>query len=82
MMSVPYVELYGRVKNIKKVLDFLDWLRYDITCLEANSKRQYDMREWLSWWSATLPRSRPRVRVPSRAFFMQRISVRISFFFA
>ena len=25
------------------------------------------MREWLSWWSATLPRSRPRVRVPSRA---------------
>ena len=27
------------------------------------------MREWLSWWSATLPRSRPRVRVPSRALF-------------
>ena len=26
-----------------------------------------NMREWLSWWSATLPRSRPRVRVPSRA---------------
>ena len=25
------------------------------------------LREWLSWWSATLPRSRPRVRVPSRA---------------
>ena len=68
-----------KYKKIKKVLDFWDWLRYDITCLEANSKRQYDMREWLSWWSATLPRSRPRVRVPSRAFFMQRISVRISF---
>ena len=31
-----------------------------------------NMREWLSWWSATLPRSRPRVRVPSRAFFMQK----------
>ena len=62
------------------MLDFLDWLRYDITCLEANSKRQYDMREWLSWWSATLPRSRPRVRVPSRAFFhAKRISIRISF---
>ena len=30
------------------------------------------MREWLSWWSATLPRSRPRVRVPSRAFFIVR----------
>lgn len=28
------------------------------------------MREWLSWWSATLPRSRPRVRVPSRALFI------------
>ena len=28
------------------------------------------MREWLSWWSATLPRSRPRVRVPSRALFL------------
>ena len=29
--------------------------------------REHQMREWLSWWSATLPRSRPRVRVPSRA---------------
>ena len=29
-----------------------------------------NMREWLSWWSATLPRSRPRVRVPSRALFI------------
>ena len=41
----------------------------------------HNMREWLSWWSATLPRSRPRVRVPSRAFFMQRdIRLDISFF--
>ena len=30
------------------------------------------MREWLSWWSATLPRSRPRVRVPSRAFVLHK----------
>ena len=29
-----------------------------------------NMREWLSWWSATLPRSRPRVRVPSRALLL------------
>ena len=29
-----------------------------------------DMREWLSWWSTTLPRSGPRVRVPSRALFI------------
>ena len=28
-------------------------------------------REWLSWWSATLPRWRSRVRVPSRALLMQ-----------
>ena len=28
------------------------------------------MREWLSWWSTTLPRSGPRVRVPSRALLL------------
>ena len=31
----------------------------------------YDMREWLSWWSTTLPRSGSRVRVPSRALAMK-----------
>ena len=30
------------------------------------------MREWLSWWSTTLPRSGPRVRVPSRALQVKR----------
>ena len=30
-----------------------------------------DMREWLSWWSTTLPRSGSRVRVPSRALAMK-----------
>ena len=29
-------------------------------------------REWLSWWSTTLPRSGSRVRVPSRALHMKR----------
>ena len=29
------------------------------------------MREWLSWWSTTLPRSGPRVRVPSRALSIE-----------
>ena len=29
------------------------------------------MREWLSWWSTTLPRSGPRVRVPSRALLLK-----------
>ena len=28
-----------------------------------------NMREWLSWWSTTLPRSGSRVRVPSRALY-------------
>ena len=31
----------------------------------------YIMREWLSWWSTTLPRSGSRVRVPSRALAMK-----------
>ena len=35
------------------------------------------MREWLSWWSTTLPRSGPRVRVPSRAGKIKRLSQRI-----
>ena len=35
-------------------------------CL-ADSRTQHNKREWLSWWSTTLPRSGPRVRVPSRA---------------
>ena len=37
------------------------------------------MREWLSWWSATLPRSRPRVRVPSRAFIFLKLDFQASF---
>ena len=35
-------------------------------CL-AHGRTQNNMREWLSWWSTTLPRSGSRVRVPSRA---------------
>ena len=37
-----------------------------------SAKAGQHMREWLSWWSATLPRSRPRVRVPSRAYFKRK----------
>ena len=29
------------------------------------------MREWLSWWSTTLPRSGSRVRVPFSAHFIE-----------
>ena len=40
------------------------------------------MREWLSWWSTTLPRLGSRVRVPSRALIIRKkdIQKRISFF--
>ena len=40
------------------------------------------MREWLSWWSTTLPRLGSRVRVPSRALNNKKkdIQKRISFF--
>ena len=34
---------------------------------EMSERQQFNMREWLSWWSTTLPRSGSRVRVPSRA---------------
>ena len=39
-------------------------------CL-AHGRTQNNMREWLSWWSTTLPRSGPRVRVPSRALLLK-----------
>ena len=32
-----------------------------------------NMREGLSWWSTTLPRSGPRVRVPSRALYIAKV---------
>ena len=43
---------------------------------------QLHMREWLSWWSTTLPRLGSRVRVPSRALKNRKkdIQKRISFF--
>ena len=39
------------------------------------------MREWLSWWSTTLPRSGPRVRVPSRALINKKYSNEYFLFF-
>ena len=41
------------------------WVRFPSPALKMNIL--FIMREWLSWWSTTLPRSGPRVRVPSRA---------------
>ena len=42
-----------------------------LSIVRAIQKLDIDMREWLSWWSTTLPRSGPRVRVPSRALRIQ-----------
>ncbi len=40
-----------------------------------------NMREWLSWWSTTLPRSGSRVRVPSRALYHFETSKKLVFLF-
>ena len=49
-------------------------------CL-AHGRTQNNMREWLSWWSTTLPRSGPRVRVPSRALINKKYSNEYFLFF-
>ena len=41
-----------------------------------SERQQFNMREWLSWWSTTLPRSGSRVRVPSRALSDKRRGIR------
>ena len=43
---------------------------------EMSERQQFNMREWLSWWSTTLPRSGSRVRVPSRALNSTRKGIR------
>ena len=43
---------------------------------EMSERQQFNMREWLSWWSTTLPRSGSRVRVPSRALNDKRRGIR------
>ena len=42
-----------------------------ISNVSGTRQNTKDMREWLSWWSTTLPRSGPRVRVPSRALSIE-----------
>ena len=54
------------------------WLRFPSPALKMNIL--FIMREWLSWWSTTLPRSGSRVRVPSRALLIyKRYPKRIPF---
>ena len=54
------------------------WVRFPSPALKMNIL--FIMREWLSWWSTTLPRSGSRVRVPSRALLIyKRYPKRITF---
>ena len=55
------------------------WIDFQCVVLRVCGKI---MREWLSWWSTTLPRLGSRVRVPSRALKNKKkdIQKRISFF--
>ena len=70
-------------KYFKFSVDKLQLMLYDIKCVWQTWPTQQSMREWLSWWSTTLPRSGPRVRVPSRALFMEEsLWFRLSFLFA
>ena len=45
------------------------WIDFQCVVLRVCGKI---MREWLSWWSTTLPRLGSRVRVPSRALLKVR----------
>ncbi len=71
--SSPHKRYYIYCKKRKKFKNRVDKtlnIMYSIICpLDVAINVITEMREWLSWWSATLPRSRPRVRVPSRALF-------------
>ena len=54
------------------------WVRFPSPALKMNIL--FIRREWLSWWSTTLPRSGSRVRVPSRALLIyKRYPKRIPF---
>ena len=54
------------------------WVLFTSPALKMNIL--FIMREWLSWWSTTLPRSGSRVRVPSRALLIyKRYPKRIPF---
>ena len=80
------------LKKTFSVVDFFKKLltnRFSHSKIKNVSDRQIQnnlcMREWLSWWSTTLPRSGPRVRVPSRAllYFMGSLDLQgFPFFFS
>ena len=61
------------IKKVERQFYFIIFLNFPLTNIKSYSKilivrrDNTNMREWLSWWSTTLPRSGSRVRVPSRA---------------
>ena len=84
-MSATLKKTFSAVDFLKKLLTN----RFSHSKIKNVSDRQIQnnlcMREWLSWWSTTLPRSGPRVRVPSRAllYFMGSLDLQgFPFFFS
>jgi hypothetical protein len=65
-----FLEMISRMISPDCILEIGTYTGYSSICLAR-------VREWLSWWSTTLPRSGSRVRVPSRA---QKKAVSTAFF--
>ena len=63
---LTYGCLYYRIHIVAEENESISWLRA-APFFHRKLEKAGTLREWLSWWSATLPRWRSRVRVPSRA---------------
>ena len=72
-------EIDRRSMSVAVIASCNGWIDFQCVVLKVCGKI---MREWLSWWSTTLPRLGSRVRVPSRALKNKKkdIQKRISFF--
>ena len=72
-------EIDRRSMSVAVIVSCNGWIDFQCVVLRVCGKI---MREWLSWWSTTLPRLGSRVRVPSRALKNKKkdIQKRISFF--
>ena len=57
-------EIDRRSMSVAVIVSCNGWIDFQCVVLKVCGKI---MREWLSWWSTTLPRLGSRVRVPSRA---------------
>ena len=57
-------EIDRRSMSVAVIVSCNGWIDFQCVVLKVCGKI---MREWLSWWSTTLPRLGSRVQVPSRA---------------